>query len=154
MIVKILMVCLGNICRSPLAHGILESKLAGNNFYIDSAGTGAWHVGKAPDQRSVDVAKKHNIDISKQRARQFTKRDFTDFDLIFVMDKSNYKDIVALASHADEVAKVKLLLDYNASSNIEVPDPYYGGDDGFETVFQMIDAACTNLSNHFLTHIK
>lgn len=133
---KILMVCLGNICRSPLAEGILRSKLS-EEFFIDSAGTGDWHVGKSPDKRSVSIAKKYGIDISTQRARQFNPKDFDEFDLIFVMDESNYEDVISLAKTEIHRSKVKLIL--GDFKNKNVPDPYYGGDEGFENVYQMLD---------------
>jgi protein-tyrosine phosphatase len=140
---RILMVCLGNICRSPLAHGILESKLNSHDFYIDSAGTGAYHVGEQPDQRSIQVARENGIDISHQSARQFKRLDFNAFDIIYVMDRSNYSNVVSLASTSDDTEKVKLFLDENPNiSNKNVPDPYYGEADGFELVFNMINETC------------
>ena len=107
--VKILMVCLGNICRSPLAEGILRSKLD-SNFIIDSAGTGGWHAGESPDQRSIETAKQNNIDISHQKARKFSIADFDSFDYIYVMDQSNYKDVINLAPNKAAKAKVALIL--------------------------------------------
>lgn len=133
---NILMVCLGNICRSPLAEGILQSK-APTGMKIDSAGTSNWHVGKSPDKRSIAVAKQHGIDISNQKARQFQSEDFSNFDVIFVMDQSNYADVLALAKNEVEKSKVRLIL----GNHQEVPDPYYGGEDGFEAVYQMLDEA-------------
>lgn len=139
---KVLMVCLGNICRSPLAEGILASKVNKNNVYVDSAGTGNWHVGNAPDPRSVAIAKEFGIDITQQKARQFTPTDFDTFDMIFVMDNSNYKDIIALAKTDAHKQKVKRILDVLApGENLEVPDPYYGGDSGFTDVYKMLDEA-------------
>ncbi|MBK0381531.1 low molecular weight phosphotyrosine protein phosphatase [Pedobacter sp. SD-b] len=143
---KILMVCLGNICRSPLAEGILQhlANEQGLDWQVDSAGTGNYHIGGKPDPRSVKVAKQHGIDISRQRARQITREDLSDFDHIYVMDKSNYKNVVALASSADEKEKIKLLITGDV-----VPDPYY--DDAlFEPVFDMIYAECGKL----LTFLK
>ncbi len=146
---KILMVCLGNICRSPLAQGILESKLPSTEFIVDSAGTGGWHAGEKPDKRSIAVAKKYGIDISKQRARKFTLTDFDIFDYIYVMDLSNYTDIIALATTPQQKSKVQLLLSYSSpNQNAEVPDPYYGGVDGFEIIFKMIDLACDNIKTN------
>ncbi|KIX19869.1 protein tyrosine phosphatase [Flavobacterium sp. 316] len=140
---KILMVCLGNICRSPLAEGILQSKLPKDQFIIDSAGTGGWHAGQLPDKRSIETAKKHGIDITNQRARQFKLTDFEDFDYIYAMDISNYKNILSLAPSEMAKSKVKLILnELFPNKNIEVPDPYYGGQDGFEEVFKMLDEAC------------
>ena len=132
------MVCLGNICRSPLAEGILKSKLNAN-FEVDSAGTSAYHVGNPPDKRSIAVAQQFGIDISQQRARQFKKDDFNSFDLIFVMDQNNYNDVVGLATPAQR-RKVHLLRENN-----EVPDPYYGDASAFEAVFHLIDTACETL---------
>lgn len=146
--VKILMVCLGNICRSPLAEGILQSKLSPENFTVDSAGTASYHIGKLPDPKSIAVAKKNNIDITHQRCRQFTKNDFDVFDYIYAMDVSNYKNIIRLAESEDQKAKVRLILnEVDTLSNSEVPDPYYGGDDGFDTVFTMLDMACTTIAD-------
>jgi protein-tyrosine phosphatase len=145
---KILMVCLGNICRSPLAHGILESKLPSDQFYVDSAGTANYHVGHSPDQRSIDVAKANGIDISHQRGRQFKISDFDAFDYIYTMDDSNYQNILALARHADDIAKVKRILDLHDNIEYkEVPDPYYGDFSDFENVFQILEKVCDKLSN-------
>jgi len=144
---KVLMVCLGNICRSPLAHGILEQKLDANLYTIDSAGTGAFHIGKQPDVRSITVAKKYGLDISNQRAQQFKARYFEEFDYIFVMDSSNYKNVIALASSENERKKVALILnEITPDLNNEVPDPYYGGDQGFENVYQMLEKACVSIA--------
>lgn len=141
---RILVVCLGNICRSPLAHGIFESILD-QAHVIDSAGTAAYHIGNPPDPRSVSVAKKNNIDISQQKARQFTVADFDDFDQIFVMDRQNYLDVCNLARGENDRRKVQLLCEA-AGLNIEsVPDPYYGGQEGFENVFSLIFSACEKI---------
>ena len=142
MSVKILMVCLGNICRSPLAEGIMRSKLS-KDYIIDSAGTGAWHEGQLPDKRSITTAKKRGLDITNQSARQFKVSDFDTFDYIYVMDNSNYKNVIALAPTEEAKSKVKLILnEIFPNENVDVPDPYYGGDDGFENVFDMLDQAC------------
>ncbi|WP_233860961.1 low molecular weight protein-tyrosine-phosphatase [Tenacibaculum piscium] len=138
---KILMVCLGNICRSPLAQGILASKL-NESFTVDSAGTSAHHVGETPDKRSVEVAQKYGIDITKQRSRQFKKSDFNEFDVIYAMDLQNYKNIIAMATTSVEIEKVTMILNETAAENNEVPDPYYGGNQGFENVYKMLDKAC------------
>jgi protein-tyrosine phosphatase len=144
---RILMVCLGNICRSPLAEGILKSKLPQDSFSVDSAGTSNYHINELPDRRSIDVAKKHHIDITNQRGRQFTSDDFDEFDLIYAMDSSNYKDIIKLARTPEDMAKVKLILDEIQNFNLkDVPDPYYGGVNGFEHVYQMLDLACQNIA--------
>jgi protein-tyrosine phosphatase len=141
--VKILMVCLGNICRSPLAEGILRSKLD-SNFIIDSAGTGGWHAGESPDQRSIETAKQNNIDISNQKARKFSIADFDLFDYIYVMDQSNYKDVINLAPNKVSKAKVTLIL----GDSKEVPDPYYGGQEGFENVYYLLDQACEEIAKN------
>ncbi|MDG1528637.1 MAG: low molecular weight phosphotyrosine protein phosphatase [Polaribacter sp.] len=139
---KILMVCLGNICRSPLAEGILKSKVS-ENVYVDSAGTAAYHVGELPDKRSISVAKKYGIDLTNQRARKFTVKDFEAFDLIYAMDQSNYQNILSLSRNNEDEQKVQLILNkIDANSNQDVPDPYYGGNDGFENVYQLLDEAC------------
>ncbi|MDE1207384.1 low molecular weight protein-tyrosine-phosphatase [Tenacibaculum larymnensis] len=140
---KILMVCLGNICRSPLAEGILQSKLSSENFIVDSAGTSGYHVGELPDSRSIEVARKYGIDIINQRSRKFVKADFDNFDMIFAMDQSNYGDIVAMSENEEQHEKVKMILnELHPNENRSVPDPYYGGDQGFENVYKMLDEAC------------
>lgn len=140
---KILMVCLGNICRSPLAEGILQSKVHPDKVQVDSAGTAAYHIGNLPDPRSIDVARKYGIDLTYQRARQFSVNDFDAFDLIYAMDESNYQNILALVRNSDDESKVKMILnETNPNSNHSVPDPYYGGVDGFENVYRMLDEAC------------
>jgi len=138
---KILMVCLGNICRSPLAQGILESKVDSTEFIVDSAGTAAYHVGNSPDKRSVAVAKKNGIDLSKQKARQFTVEDFSLFSKIYVMDLSNYENVIALSQNSEDKAKVNLIL----NEQMEVPDPYYGGEEGFEYCFNLLNKACDQI---------
>lgn len=145
--VKILMVCLGNICRSPLAEGILKTKLPNTIFFIDSAGTASYHIGNAPDTRSIAVAKKHNINISNLKARQFVTNDFKNFDHIFVMDTSNYENVLKLATSKADEAKVNYILNETyPNQNYDVPDPYYGGNDGFERVYKMLDEACSIIS--------
>ena len=143
------MVCLGNICRSPLAHGILEHKIKLNkldNIEVDSAGTGSWHIGNKPDQRSIEIANKNGISIQNQRARQITAADLIEFDIIYAMDSSNYKDIKKLDSSEKNQHKIKLILDeVNSVDNNNVPDPYYGGDKGFEHVFELLDKACNSI---------
>lgn len=141
------MVCLGNICRSPLAEGILKSKVDTAKVFVDSAGTAGYHIGNAPDPRSIKVAQNHNIDISSQVCRRFIVSDFDTFDLIYAMDKSNYGNIIGMARNKADAEKVKLLLNEVDATNQEVPDPYYDADDGFETVFQLIDKACTNIAD-------
>jgi len=139
---KVLMVCLGNICRSPLAEGILQSKVDSEDVFVDSAGTAGYHIGNPPDERSIAVARKYGLSIDNQRCRKFSKQDFSEFDLIFVMDRSNFSDVASLAENKEEAGKVKLLLSEVELGTREVPDPYYGGNDGFENVYQMIDSAC------------
>jgi protein-tyrosine phosphatase len=140
---RVLMVCLGNICRSPLAEEILRSKVNPTEVEVDSAGTSNYHVGEKPDKRSIDVGEKHGLDLTHQRARQFSVSDFDDFDQIFVMDSQNYQNVVKLARTDADVAKVELISNVlHPGQNRPVPDPYYGGDDGFERVFHMLDNAC------------
>ena len=138
------MVCLGNICRSPLAHGIFEHLTSHKNIAVDSAGTAAYHIGNPPDPRSQEVAQSHGIDISAQKARQFTAQDFERYDHIFVMDRSNYSNVIGLATQEQHRSKVELLI-----PDTEVPDPYYGGFDGFEECYQMIFKACQKRINAF-----
>lgn len=141
---KILMVCLGNICRSPLAQGILEANAAAarKNVAVDSAATSNFHIGDKPDPRSISVAYQHDIDISAQRGRQFSVKDFDNFDIIFAMDSSNYTNIIDLAKSEAHRNKVRLIMnELEPGKNINVPDPYYGGDEGFESVYQMLDKA-------------
>jgi protein-tyrosine phosphatase len=140
---KILMVCLGNICRSPLAQGLLEAKIISNqlNWQVDSAGTGSWHIGDPPDVRSIKIARKNGIDITHQKARQFSIQDFENFDLILPMDQQNLEDILFKARSEDHEKKVKLILDFHPSlMGKGVPDPYWD-DNGFEKVYQMLDEA-------------
>jgi protein-tyrosine phosphatase len=140
---KVLMVCLGNICRSPLAEGILKSKVYLHKTFIDSAGTGDYHVGEKPDPRSISIANIHGIDITNQKARQFSVKDFENFDLIYVMDQSNYENVIALARNEDDKSKVKMILnEVFPEEDLDVPDPYTGGDFGFKNVYNMLDQAC------------
>ncbi len=149
--VKILMVCLGNICRSPLAEGILTSKLPQDKFIVDSAGTGSYHIGKQPDPRSVATALQHGLDITNQKARLFTTRDFEDFDYIYVMDSSNYDDVIQLAKNEDQKNKVDMILNLLfPNENVDVPDPYYGLQNGFDLVYDMLDETCTILANKLI----
>lgn len=144
---KVLMVCLGNICRSPIAEGILQYRISTENLNItvDSAGTSNYHIDEAPDPRATAVAKKNGIDISTLRGRQFVVEDFDLFDLIFVMDYSNYENVIRLANTEADKEKVKFILNQiYPNENQSVPDPYFGGDDGFDDVFKMLDASITN----------
>ena len=139
------MVCLGNICRSPMAEGILKEKVKKNQLEIevDSAGTSDYHIDQNPDERAVANCKSHQIDISNLRGRQFTVEDYDLFDRIFVMDTSNYQNVIALARNEADKAKVQMILNLSQpNSNMSVPDPYFGGEDGFENVYQLIDSAC------------
>ena len=148
---KILMVCLGNICRSPLAEGILKSKVNKELVFVDSAGTAAFHVGNLPDERSIAVAKQYGIDISNQQARKFTEKDFLNFDVIYAMDKSNYQNIISLATSDEDVEKVKMILNESQpNKNYSVPDPYYGGEIGFEEVYKMLNKACDSINYKLL----
>ncbi|AXG72698.1 low molecular weight phosphotyrosine protein phosphatase [Flavobacterium arcticum] len=151
MAVNILMVCLGNICRSPLAEGILQSKLPKEKFIVDSAGTGDWHAGQQPDKRSIATAKNRGLDITHQRARQIKVSDFEKFDYIYVMDTSNYNNVAKLAPNNITKAKISLMMDaLYPEQGTEVPDPYFGGNDGFEKVYDMLDEACTIVANNLL----
>jgi len=136
----VLMVCLGNICRSPLAEGIFSHYSQDYTIRVDSAGTANYHTGAAPDPRSIAIASENKIDISAQKARQFTVKDFQRYDYIYVMDKQNLSNVLRLATTAQERAKVRLLLDPH-----EVEDPYYGGDEGFAIVFDKIAKACKEI---------
>jgi protein-tyrosine phosphatase len=151
---KILMVCLGNICRSPMADGLMRKKVHEHkyNVYVDSAGTTNYHVGGAPDARMTEIAKRKGVDISGLQARQFVVADFDTFDLIYVMDHSNYDNVVRLARNEADRSKVQLILELlpNQMEN-EVPDPYYGGQDGFERVFDLLDKSTDIILNN-LSH--
>ena len=145
------MVCLGNICRSPLAEGILTDLLAKNNlqWIVDSAGTGSWHIGEPPHKGSIEVARKNGINISSQRARQFKKSDFDTYDLILAMDAQNYNDILSKSNNPEHHKKVELILNYSHPGiNMAVPDPYFTG--GFDEVFSLLSEAC----HHLLKKLK
>jgi len=145
---KILMVCLGNICRSPLAEGILKSK--STSIIIDSAGIAGYHIGKPPDIRSIEIANKFNIDLTNQRARQFSNNDFNDFDKIYAMDNDNYSKIISLAKNQAEINKVDLILNETYPEEFKsVPDPYYGGEQGFEDIFHLLDKAYDIIANKY-----
>jgi protein-tyrosine phosphatase len=138
------MVCLGNICRSPLADGLLLRKIQEQDLDIkvDSAGTANYHIGKAPDPRMIQTATKHGTNLSFLRARQFTSKDFQNFDHILVMDESNYANVVKLARHAEDLKKVEYFLHYlYPNQKAAVPDPYYGTLKDFEEVYQLVDKA-------------
>ena len=144
---RILMVCLGNICRSPLAHGIMVE--ISPNFFVDSAGTGSYHIGRPPDQRSIRVAQDNGIDISRQSAREFQSSDYNKFDHIFVMDRQNYRDVISKAYHLDDIKKVELLCEAAGLGIFTVPDPYFGCDEGFKKVFDLISTACNRIAEQW-----
>jgi len=141
---KILMVCLGNICRSPMAEGIIreEFRKKGIEVQVDSAGTAAYHVGEGADSRALIELHKYNIDISDERAQKFVPKFFDEYDLIFAMDQANYADILAQAKTEEDRNKVDMLMNLvEEGKNISIPDPYYGGDEGFTKVYKMIKIA-------------
>ncbi len=147
---SVLLVCLGNICRSPTAEGIMRQRtaIAGLTMKIDSAGTGDWHIGKHPDLRAQTHAKQHGYNISKLVARQVSPKDFIDFDLILAMDAQNLKDLQAIreiaaqTTNADRLARLALMSEVDISYlNQDVPDPYYGGEDGFEEVIKRLESS-------------
>jgi len=148
MATKVLMVCLGNICRSPMAEGLLRHKLRQLNLEVDtdSAGTAGYHIGSKPDQRMIDTAAQFGVDISDLRARQFNVNDFDEFDFIFAMDQENQFNMQKLAKNETQRDKVKLFLEYvNYRNFTEVPDPYYGTKKDFEFVYNMLDEATETL---------
>ncbi|WP_378187200.1 low molecular weight protein-tyrosine-phosphatase [Aquimarina sp. W85] len=148
---KILMVCLGNICRSPLAEGILASKLDKNLYNVHSCGTSNYHVGNLPDERSIEIARKYGIDLTNQRAAQFTITDFDTYDYIFAMDQSNKENLYKLARSNQDKQKIRLIMDMIfLNERVDIPDPYYGGKTGFENVFKMLEEA----SNKIATELK
>lgn len=140
---KILMVCLGNICRSPMADGLMRKKVKDNNLdvVVDSAGTGDWHIGDQPDPRMMETAKRNGVPIDELRGRQFKVEDFDAFDRIIVMDKSNFDNVRKLSRDEKDTQKIEMFLDLtHPGKDLEVPDPYFGGDEGFQDVFDMLDA--------------
>ncbi|WES98014.1 low molecular weight phosphotyrosine protein phosphatase [Chryseobacterium arthrosphaerae] len=144
---NILMVCLGNICRSPLAEGIMKTKLP-ESFMVDSAGTISMHEGEHPDKRAVKTAANHHIDISKQRSRPITRADFETFDKIYCMDVDVLADVVSKAENEEERQKISLFLEaLGDHKNAEVPDPYWGNMSDFEKVFQLLDRGCDAIKN-------
>lgn len=148
---KVLFVCLGNICRSPTAEGVfrqaLEQAGMGDEVELDSCGVGDWHVGKAPDLRSQQAALRRGVDISGLRARKLQAQDFTQFDYVLAMDQDNLRAMRELKP-ANSQAHVGLFLDFAGTPGAEVPDPYYGGEEGFENVLNMIEAASDGLIQH------
>jgi len=151
---SILFVCLGNICRSPTAHGVFESMLVNSgldqHISVDSAGTGAYHVGNKPDSRMMKAAKNRGFDLSYLRARAVHQNDFEDFDLILAMDEANYEDLLEICpSHNQH--KVQMFLRYAKNTSVKfVPDPYYGGPEGFEEVLDLVEKSCQGLINLLL----
>jgi protein-tyrosine phosphatase len=154
--VKVLFVCMGNICRSPTAEGVFQKLVEDEGLdhliSIDSAGTHAYHVGSSPDNRAQAAAKKRDIDLSKLRGRQITVDDFDVFDYVLVMDDSNLRDVLAL-QEIDQAALVQLFLNFAENTRVrEVPDPYYGGINGFEYVLDLIEDASRGLLDHIKGH--
>lgn len=144
---KILMVCLGNICRSPIAEGIMRSKILEHNldWEVSSCGTGSWHAGEAPHAGARRIMQQKNIDISHQRAKMFHYSFFNTYDLIYVMDASNYRDVLSLAVNDEERQKVEMIMNLvEPGKNIPIPDPYYD-ERKYETVFRMLDSACSKI---------
>jgi protein-tyrosine phosphatase len=143
---KILMVCLGNICRSPLAEGILAEKCKHLPVFVDSAGTSGYHTGEAPDQRAQHIANVNQINIVNQKARKLTSRDIRIFDLIYVMDESNYTNSMKLVKNSKDKMKIDLILNTsNPGENLNVPDPYSLGDEGFENVYNLLNDSCEKI---------
>lgn len=146
--IRVLFVCLGNICRSPTAHGVFEQKVRQNGLsdhvYIDSCGTGSWHIGKAPDSRATAHARARGYDLTHLRARQVQARDFDEFDYILAMDESNLRDLDLLCPPGSK-AMPQLFLSFGDYSETEVPDPYYGGEQGFERVLDLVESASDGL---------
>lgn len=154
--INVLFVCMGNICRSPLAHGLFEDLVNKEGFSdrikVDSAGTHAYHVGEPPDPRSVQTAQRHGIDLSTQRARRVALHDFEKFDFILAMDRDNYRILINSAP-AEHQHKIRLFLEFAPQrSEEEVPDPYYGGPDGFDRVYEMVEAAASGLMADIRNH--
>ncbi|MFP3593782.1 low molecular weight protein-tyrosine-phosphatase [Chryseobacterium sp. SIMBA_038] len=149
---KILMVCLGNICRSPLAEGIMKTKLP-ENFFVDSAGTISMHQGEHPDERAVKTAENHGVDISKQKSRPIVSSDFETFDKIYCMDHRVYEDVISKTKNDEQRQKISLFLDNSADrKNSEVPDPYWGDMNDFENVFQLLDKGCDAILHQLKTN--
>ncbi len=146
---SVLFVCLGNICRSPLAHGVLHQVVAetglGHRIAVDSAGTGDWHAGNLPDPRSMEVAARHGVDLSRQRARMIRPDDYSRFDLIFGMVRSNV-EYLARSAPAGSTGSVHLFLKYATGRDVDIPDPYYGGPGGFDAVYLTIREASEALA--------
>ncbi|HET8860915.1 low molecular weight protein-tyrosine-phosphatase [Marivirga sp.] len=157
---KILFVCLGNICRSPLAEGLMREKIVKlgleKQFKLDSCGTADYHIGELPDERTRENALKNGLNL-KQRARQFEVADFNRFDHILVMDNANKMRVIGLATSEIHLQKVQLMRDFESASELkgkDVPDPYYGGVEGFQNVYNILDRCTENLLNHHLEAIE
>ena len=148
---KILMVCLGNICRSPLAEGILENKAiaAGKHWEVESAGTNSYHIGEPPHEFSRKVASLNGLDISKQRARRFKAEDMMEYDLIYAMASDVLEDIKKISGKNFDAGKVKLFREELPAENMNVPDPWYGEEDGYHTVYKIIDETCEAILNKY-----
>jgi len=159
--IKILFVCLGNICRSPTAEGVFRYKLnkAGirdgylENIFIDSAGTGAYHVGAKPDKRSREIASKYGVNLDDMHARKVTRQDFFDFDYILAMDRENVRNLTTICP-PDQQHKIKLFMEYaeKCPGITEVPDPYGSGADEFDRVYDIIDRGCSGFLKYLYTH--
>ena len=152
---NILFICLGNICRSPLAEGFLQyhinQRKLGGSFNIDSAGTGNWHIGKPPDRRAVRVAAEYGVDISKLRARQITPKDMDSFALVIAMDRNNLSELQLLRTNANADCQIELLSESSHEPGfIDVPDPWYGDYKDFQSVARQIDSACCSLLEKLL----
>ena len=155
---RILFVCLGNICRSPMAEGLFRRELERRGIdhlvEVDSAGTGDWHVGEPPDPRARRAIARRGVDISHLRGRQVRPRDLDDFDLILAMDAENYSDLLALAD-PEQAERIRLFMDFAPQAGVrEVPDPYFGEEDGFETVLDLIQAAAEGLADHVEAELR
>ena len=157
--VSVLFVCLGNICRSPLGEGVLAHRLEeedlSDRVRVDSAGTGAWHQGEPPDPRSTDVALRHGITLGG-RARRVSVEDFHEFDYILAMDRSNLQDLRHLESQGEGGALLTLFREFDPQQDgdLDVPDPYYGGPDGFDLMFDMVDRTCAAFVEHLLSELS
>lgn len=146
---RVLFVCLGNICRSPAAEGVLafKAKRRDLDVFVDSAGVGGWHAGEPPDPRMIAACRRRGYDIARQRARQVAAEDFEAFDFMLAMDLSNHADLLALAP-ARRNADIRLFLDFADTAQRETPDPYYGGDEGFETVLDLVERGADGFLDH------
>jgi protein-tyrosine phosphatase len=144
---RILFVCLGNVCRSPLAEGILKDKLEKNNISakVESAGFESYHINEHPDKRAIKVAKKNGIDITDYSCRLFTTEDFDRFDRIYVMEAANFRDVKYFARNDDDLNKVRFLMSVISGKNEPIPDPYFGDEEGFDKTFEMLDKACEKI---------